>query len=238
MGDRLAGGRRLTGGDEILRPRRCLAQGGCLLTGARRARGGLAAGSRRGVTRVTGVTDSGAVQRWDLLGERVVLDGFRRVLSRRYRMPSGTESDWEILDGGRTVAVEAVTEEGRVLLVRQFRPGPGRILLEIPGGYVEQGESVEDAAARELLEETGFKAGSLEVVGKSWLSATATNERYAVVARDCRWVAEPTPDVDEFIELVELSMSDFLQHALSGHLTDADIALRALVALNVLNPTP
>lgn len=183
------------------------------------------------------MADSRVVVPWEPLGERILLDGFRRVLSRRYRMPSGEESDWEILDGGRTVAVVAVAEDGRVVVVRQFRPGPARVLLELPGGCVDPGESIVEAAARELLEETGFEAASMEVVSQSWLAATATNERYAVVARGCRRVAEPTPTAEEFLEPVELSMSDFVQHVLSGQMTDVDIALRGLVTLGVLTPT-
>ena len=174
------------------------------------------------------------VMPWEQIGERILLDGFRRVLSRRYRMPSGEVADWEILDDGRTVAVVAVTEDWQVVMVRQFRPGPGHVLIELPGGYVEPDEPIEVAAARELLEETGFEAASIELVSQSWLAATATNERYALVARGCRRVAQPTPDETEFLQVVELSMSAFLQHALSGQMTDVDIALRGLVRLGVL----
>lgn len=143
---------------------------------------------------VRGVIDSGAVVAWEPLGEQVRLDGFRRVVSRRYRLPTGEEADWDILVGGRTVAIVAVTEEDRVVLVRQFRPGPAKVLLELPGGNVDRGESVEAAAARELLEETGFAAATLEIVAQTWLAAYATAERYAVVARGCCRVAEPEPD--------------------------------------------
>ncbi|MGH3821805.1 MAG: NUDIX hydrolase [Pseudonocardiaceae bacterium] len=181
--------------------------------------------------------DSGAVMAWEALGEQVKLEGFRRVVSRRYRLPTGEEADWDILAGGRTVAIVALTEDDRVVLVRQFRPGPAKVLLELPGGNVDRGESVEAAAERELLEETGFAAGELEVVAQTWLAAYATVERYAVVARGCRRVAEPEPDQGEFLEPVELSMSEFVAHVLGGQLTDADIALRGLVALGVLTQT-
>lgn len=183
------------------------------------------------------VIDSGAVVAWEPLGEHVKLNGFRRVVSRRYRMPSGEEADWDILAGGRSVAMVALTEDERVVMVRQFRPGPAKVLLELPGGNVDGGESVEAAAERELLEETGFKAATLEVVAQTWLAAYATVERYAVVARGCRRVAEPKPDQGEFLEPVELSMSEFVAHVLGGQLTDADIALRGLVALGVLTQT-
>lgn len=183
------------------------------------------------------MVDSSGVEPWEPLAESVKLSGFRRVVSRRYRMPSGEVSDWDILDGGRTVAVVAVTEDDRVIMVRQFRPGPARVLLELPGGNVDGGKSVEAAAERELLEETGFRATSVKVVAQTWLAAYATHERYAVVARGCRRVAEPTPDRDEFLERVELPMSEFVRHVLSGQLTDADIALRGLVELGVLTLT-
>ena len=76
-------------------------------------------------------------------------------------------SDWDIVAGERSVAVLAMTSDGRFVTVRQFRPGPGRVLDELPGGYVEPREGVEQAAARELLEETGFEAEVIEVVGSS-----------------------------------------------------------------------
>lgn len=63
------------------------------------------------------------------------------------------------------VAVVAVTPASEVLLVRQFRPVVGRETLELPSGHVEPGESPEDAARRELLEETGYIAPGLELLG-------------------------------------------------------------------------
>jgi ADP-ribose pyrophosphatase len=180
------------------------------------------------------VDDSREVGPWVLLGEEPRLEGFRRVVSRRYRLPSGEESDWDILAGGRSVAVVAVTEGGQVVLVRQFRAGPARVLLELPGGNVDGDEPVEDAAVRELLQETGYKASSIEVVSRTWLAAYAAQERFAVVARGCRRVAEPTPDREEFVEPVEVSMPEFVEHALAGDLTDQDVALRGLVTLGVL----
>ena len=78
------------------------------------------------------------------------------VRTNRYRLADGTEHDWDILDGPDTVAILALTDDHQVVLARQFRPGPGLILDELPGGGLEPGESAASAAGRELADETGF----------------------------------------------------------------------------------
>jgi ADP-ribose pyrophosphatase len=152
-------------------------------------------------------------------------------------MPDGRKADWDILIGSRTVAIVAVTEDDQIVLVRQFRPGPGKVLAELPGGNVDDGEDVAVAAARELLEETGFEAMSVEVVGETYLAAYATHRRFAALARGVQRVAEPKPDREEFLETVTMPQDEFLQHVLGGELTDQDIALRGAVALGWLTPT-
>src|ERR1041385_1573711 len=62
-------------------------------------------------------------------------------------------------------SVVAVTEEGRVLIVRQYRPAVDRYTLELPSGIVDPGETPAQSAGRELLEETGYQAGEIEVLG-------------------------------------------------------------------------
>ncbi|HTO56096.1 MAG TPA: NUDIX hydrolase [Myxococcota bacterium] len=71
-----------------------------------------------------------------------------------YRIDS---SDW--------VNVVALTPRDELVMVRQYRHGEGRVTLEIPGGLVDPGESTATAAARELLEETGYRASSVEAIG-------------------------------------------------------------------------
>lgn len=160
--------------------------------------------------------------------------GFLRLLERRFRLPGGEETRWDILDSGDVVAVVALTAEGNVVLARQFRPGPMAVLDELPGGFVDAGETPEQAAARELLEETGY-AGDVRVVGSTWLSAAATVRRYAAVATDCRQVAEPAQvSYDEDCVPVEVSLADFREHVRSGRLTDVDLAYLGLDALGLL----
>jgi ADP-ribose diphosphatase len=175
------------------------------------------------------------VDQWQQVSESqwVAPAGYMRLLTRRYVLPDGRFGDWDLLDGGRTVAVLALTEDHRVVLARQFRPGPGRTLDEMPGGAVESGEDVAEAAARELLEETGY-AGAVEVLAQTWLASTATTQRFVAVARGCTRVADPTPDASEFVEPILVSLEEFRRTLRAGALTDVDLGYLALDHLRLL----
>jgi ADP-ribose pyrophosphatase len=55
-----------------------------------------------------------------------------RIVTRKYELPDGRLTEWDLVDGGKTVAIFALTPENDVILVRQFRPGPNRVLDEMP----------------------------------------------------------------------------------------------------------
>jgi ADP-ribose pyrophosphatase len=151
-------------------------------------------------------------QAWQKLTKSQVFAGFRRILSTRFVLPNGIEADFEIKQEPCTVNILALTPHNTVLLVQQFRPGPEAILLELPGGAIDPGEEPAQAAARELLEETGYR-GEIEAVGTSWQCAYSTMLKYSFVARNCVKVQEPALDEHEFIEVVEMPLTDFRQHS-------------------------
>jgi ADP-ribose pyrophosphatase len=175
-------------------------------------------------------------QPWHLLSERPRTDGWLPVTTRTYRMPDGSVSDWDIhTTPFRTVAVLALTHDDRVVLTRQFRPGPSAIVLDLPGGIVDPGEDLHDAAARELHEETGYSCEAVEPAGSCWAFGASTWRRHVVIARGCR----PTGAVtswggDEYCEPVVVDVGEVRDLARSGDSTDVDLVYLALDAAGLL----
>lgn len=159
--------------------------------------------------------------------------GYRRLLVKTFKMPSGHVREWAIKDEEVSVAILAITEGGKVILAKQFRPGPEKIILDLPGGRLESKETTKQAAARELLEETGYK-GSLKLVGQSLDCAYSNRLRYNFVATDCQKIAKPSLDEHEYIEVVLMTLGEFREHLRSGQLTDVETGYLGLDYLGLL----
>lgn len=166
---------------------------------------------------------------WTKLDEAVAYDGYTRVRRDRYRLPDGSESDWDVLVQPDTVAVLALTTTGKALLFDQYSVGPERVLSELPGGLVDAGESPREAALRELREETGFAPAVDYVAPGEWAGANSTRRKTIVIAVDCARVAEPTWESGETGRVHEVGLERLIAHLFAGDLSDAGEALRALL---------
>ncbi len=120
--------------------------------------------------------------------------------------------------------VGAVTTDGKILIVRQFRPGPGHYTYDLPAGMIDPGDTPLETARKELLEETGY-AGRMETVTTAYLTAYSTARKHIFLAFDCEKVAEPEEDPGVVAEAMCISQDAFARLMKSGELLDLDVAL-------------
>ena len=126
-------------------------------------------------------------------------------------------------------AVVAVTPEGRILAVRQYRPALERYTIELPSGIVDDGETPETSARRELLEETGYQAGAMESLGPMTPdNGRLSNRIWHFLARDVRQVADPEPG----LELLSYSMEE-LEAAIRSEEFDHALHIAGLMLARV-----
>ncbi len=135
--------------------------------------------------------------------------------------PDGRETRFEIVEHHGSVILLPLDEAGNLLFVRQYRHAAGEVLLELPAGSLDEGESPEACAARELREETGYAAKKLEKVGEFFLAPGYSTEKMSVfIAREL-YAAPLQADADEFLDLVRLPLEEALRAAESGKIPDA-----------------
>jgi ADP-ribose pyrophosphatase len=128
------------------------------------------------------------------------------VLLESLRLPSGRELSALVVDQPHgAVAIAARFEDGRLLLVRQYRHAVGDWLLEIPAGRLDPGESALDAARRELEEETGYRARTWRALCSFVLAPALCSERMTLFLAEGLELAtgeRRAPDADEELEVL------------------------------------
>lgn len=173
-------------------------------------------------------------QPWKKLSQQVTHGGYRNLHEKTFELPDGRVVNFDCVGGGQIVCVLALTTDNRVILAKQFRPGPEKYLLDLPGGALEKDESPDEAMQRELLEETGY-SGKLQLVTTTPVDGYSSSVRHHFVANECAKVAEPVADEDTPPpELVLLSLDEFRAHLRSGQLTDIATGYLGLEFLGLL----
>ncbi|HJX34399.1 MAG TPA: NUDIX hydrolase [Desulfatiglandales bacterium] len=163
-----------------------------------------------------------AIRPWNLISSKK--DGSFRIFGlrtdRAISPRTKNEHDFYVLESPGWVNVIPLTRQEEVVLVRQYRHGIRQVTLEIPGGLVEKGDSPEETAGRELLEETGYSASEMVLIGSVHANpAFMNNLCYTYLARDVSISGTQEQDEKEDIDIVVKPLKEIPRLIRDGEIT-------------------
>lgn len=147
----------------------------------------------------------------------------------RVREPNGREAIRDVVRHPGAVAIVALTDDGRICLVRQYRTALGRVTVEIPAGKLDPGEDPLDCAHRELREETGMKADRMAFLTTIATSVGFADELIHIYMATGLHFAGSDPDADEFINVDLVELEELIDAVLDGRIEDAKTVVGALI---------
>ena len=153
----------------------------------------------------------------DLVAKGAIIDYYQDTM----QIPNGNIAKWDLIDHKGAAAVVAVREDGKLLMVRQYRNALDRYTLEIPAGKLDSPDEAKiDCAYRELEEETGYRCDHLEYLMSINTTIAFCDEALDIfLARDLKKTHQHL-DPDEEIEVEAWELSDLLKRIYAGELTD------------------
>jgi len=145
-------------------------------------------------------------------------------------LPNGRTAKREIVGTPGAVAIVPLTDDGQVRLVRQYRAGVQEFLLEIPAGTLEPGEHPDEAAPRELAEETGDRANAWRLLTSIYTTPGICDEVIHIYLATGLSDGQNHLDDDEFIDVVTIPLAEAVERVHSGDIRDAKTIIGLLLA--------
>ena len=145
------------------------------------------------------------------------------------KMPDGRMAVRDVVRHPGAVAVVALTADGKICLVRQYRTALGRVTVEIPAGKLAPGEDPLDCASRELMEETGLRAEQIAFLTTIATSCGFADELIHIYLATGLTQGTSSPDADEFINVDLVPLTELVDAVLDGRIEDAKTVVGALI---------
>lgn len=156
-----------------------------------------------------------------LHGEEAFRGRFLSVQRDQVRLPSGAEASREFIRHPGAVAILALTDDGRLVLERQFRYPLGRSFIEIPAGKIDPDEDHRATAERELWEETGYRAGRWTFLGSAHACIGYSDEVIHYYLAQALQAGERQLDEGEFLEVFTVPLEQALTMSCDGRISDS-----------------
>lgn len=165
------------------------------------------------------------------MSERRVQRGAQfELVTEAVELPNGRRVDLDLVRHPGAAAIVPFLDQDQIVMIRQYRFATGGEILEIPAGKLDPGETPENCAARELQEETGYRAGRLEKLGAIWTSPGFTDEVIHLFAAFDLQVAEQRLEPDEIIDLVPMALATAIETLRESPIFDAKSMTALLLA--------
>lgn len=165
------------------------------------------------------------------LSQRRIYDG--KILNVRVdevRLSNGNTTTREVIEHGGACGIVAFDGEGKLLMVRQYRYPMGCEVLELPAGKMDPGETPLECAARELEEETGYRAARLVPLGEIYPIAAYCCEVVHLFLAEGLEKGRQHLDPDEFLDLLHVDFDEALAAVLDGRMPDSKTQIGILKA--------
>jgi ADP-ribose pyrophosphatase len=157
------------------------------------------------------------------------------LVTDEVELPNGQKVDLDLVRHPGASAVVPFLDQNQILMIRQYRFATEGEIFEVPAGKLDPGETPEHCAERELLEETGYRAGRLEKLGAIWTSPGFTDEVIHLFAAFDLKKEEQQLEPDEIIELVPMPLATAIETLRRTPVFDAKSMTALLLAADLID---
>lgn len=158
----------------------------------------------------------------------------KQIVLKTFALPNGLVETFFVDKGKDSVEIFAITNDKKIIVVKQFRAGNEKEQIELPGGGVEDQEDVLEAAKRELKEETGYVGEEMIQLASVPYSPYSEGKRHLFMAYNCRKISELDLDPNEILKVGLVELEKFKEMVRQAEIRGFETSMLALDRMKLL----